>query len=96
MIISVLNILVAVAMGAIVLAQQTGIFAPGDAFFAAVALLALYTAYHINARQGMPLGNALRMLLLEPRSHGGQTAYLAYLVSASLAGLVIVQAVLSA
>lgn len=83
-------------MGLVVLAQQTGVLAPGDAFFAAVALLVLYTAYHISARQGMTLGNAFRLLILEPHSHGGRAAYLSYLVSASLAGLVVLQAVLSA
>jgi hypothetical protein len=95
MLVSLLNILVAVAMGGVVLAQQTGLLLAGDAFFVSVAILGLYTAYHLGSREGMPIGKALRALLLEPRSHGGQTAYWAYVVSAALGALVIAQSVLT-
>jgi hypothetical protein len=96
MLVSVLNILVALAMAGIVLAQQSGLLLAGDAFFAAVALLGIYTAYHLGSREGMPIGNALRHLFLEPRSHGGHAAYWSYLISTVLAVLVIAQTVLTA
>ena len=96
MFLSLLNIFVAVAMGSVVLAQQLGWLLPGDAFFAAVAILAIYTAYHLSARDGMPISRALKGMFLEPRTHGGQTAYWSYLISAGLAVLVITQSVLAA
>jgi hypothetical protein len=95
MLVSVLNILVAIAMGGVVLAQQIGFLLPGDAFFASVAILGIYTAYHLGTREGMPLGKALRALVLEPRSHGGQAAYWSFLVSATLGALVIAQSLLT-
>jgi hypothetical protein len=95
MLVSLLNILVAAAMAAVVLAQQTGVLTPGDAFFASVAILGIYTAYHLGSREGMPVGKALRALVLEPRSHGGQAAYWSYLVATALGALVIAHSVLT-
>ncbi len=68
---------------------ETGAMATHNAFFIAAAVLVAYTAYQLIQREGMRLSEALHAVVRNPQSYPRQTAYWAYVVSASI-GLIVV------
>ncbi len=70
---------------------ETGGMAAHNAFFVAAAILVAYTGYQLVQREGMRLVDALRAVVSNPASYPRQTAYWAYVLSASIGLLVVGQ-----
>lgn len=70
---------------------ETGFMAPGDAFFAASAVLLLYTGHQLVARENQPLREAVVALFTQPRTHGGRGFFAAYVGTAVVGGVVVMQ-----
>lgn len=84
-----INISAVLTSIAVMLAYESGAMAVHNAFFAAVAILVLYTGYQLVQREGMRLGEAVRSVVGNPESYPRRTAYWAYVITA-VAGIVVV------
>ena len=70
---------------------EVGVMAPGDAFFAASAVILIYTGHQLVARENQPLREAMVALFTQPRSHGGRAHFAAYLGTAVVGVIVVMQ-----
>ena len=91
MLATIWNLILAAAAVAVVVALQVGVLAPGDAFFAAIAIVLVFTAQQLIAREHMGIGAAAHSLVTQPESYRSRIHYLAYVACLALGALVAVQ-----
>ncbi len=85
------NLFLVATAAAVAALFQLGLMAPGDAFFAAVAIVLVFTGQQLIAREGMGLFAAAGSLLAKPDTYGSRLSYLAYVACVGLGALVAVQ-----
>jgi len=85
------NVVAAAAMVVTALMYELGVLAPGDAFFAVAAVLLMFTATQLIARENQPLRDAVVSMFTNPASYGGRGAFAAYVGSTVIGMIVIVQ-----
>ncbi len=77
-----LNLAAVASLCGVAYGYNEGILAPDNAFYGALSLLVLYTGIQLLARDGMPVGEALRSMAFEPGSYPSHAVgYVSYLVS---------------
>ena len=85
------NLLLVTAAIVVAAAFQVGALAPGDAFFAAVAIALVFTGQQIIAREHMGLYGAAHSLFTRPDSYRSRIGYLSYVACLAVAVLVTAQ-----
>lgn len=70
---------------------ETGAMAPGDAFFVTSFVLLLYTAHQLVARENQPLREAVVSLIARPASHGGRGYFAAFVGTAVIGAVIVLQ-----
>lgn len=85
------NIFAAAAMVVTVVMFELGFLAPGDAFFAVAAVVLLFTANQLIARENQPVREAIVNMFTNPASYAGRGAFAAYVGSTAVGAVVIFQ-----
>jgi hypothetical protein len=85
------NLMLAAAAVTVAAGFQVGLIAPGDAFFLAVAIVIVFTAQQLIAREDMGLYAATRSLMTRPDSYRSRVGYLAYVACLAIGVLITVQ-----
>lgn len=87
---ALINLAAVATLAGVAFLYREGALAPDNALFGAISVLCLFTGFQLLARNGMPMGEALRSMAFEPGSYPSHIlGYVSYLVSAAL-GLGIV------
>ena len=92
----IMNGLVVVLMGAVLVLFELGQVQPGDAFFIAAAIVAVFTGQQLLQREDMGLAHAATTMFTQPKSWRSRSSFAAYFACLALGALVTVQAVLAA
>ncbi len=92
----VMNGLVVTLMGAVLVLFELGKVQPGDAFFIAAAIVAVFTGLQLLQREEMGLAHAATTMFTQPKSWRSRSSFAAYFACLALGALVTVQAVLAA
>lgn len=90
------NIFAILASVIVALTFEFGALAAHNAFFAALAIVALYTGYQLVLREGAPLLATLKAVLTNPDAYPRKAAYYAYISCVAVGLLVASQAVVAA
>ena len=85
------NLLLVVAAAVVAAGFQVGMIAPGDAFFAAIAIVLVFTGQQIIAREHMGLYAAAHSLFTRPDSYRSRIGYLSYVACLMVGVLITVQ-----
>ncbi|MBI1210847.1 MAG: hypothetical protein GC190_05250 [Alphaproteobacteria bacterium] len=85
------NLFLVTAAICVAAAFQVGALAPGDAFFAAIAIVLVFTGQQIMVREHMGLYGAARSLLTRPDSYRSRVGYLSYFACLAVGVLVTLQ-----
>lgn len=85
------NILAATAIAVTAVLFQIGVMAPGNAFFAVVLVLLLYTANQLNARENQPLREAVVNMFTNPASYARRSAFAAYVGTTAVGSIIILE-----
>jgi hypothetical protein len=85
------NLLLVTAAICVAVAFQVGALAPGDAFFAAIAIVLVFTGQQLMAREHMGLFAAMFSLFTRPDSYRGRVGYLSYVACLAIGVLIAVQ-----
>jgi hypothetical protein len=85
------NLALVTAAICVAAAFQVGALAPGDAFFAAVAIVLIFTGQQIIAREHMGLFAAAHSLFARPDSYRSRVGYLSYVACFAVGALIAVQ-----
>jgi len=70
---------------------EVGLIEPRNAFFAAAVILAAFTTHQVLARAHLPFRQAMVSIFTQPESHGTPRNYAAYVSSAGLSVLLVIQ-----
>ena len=90
------NGLVVALMGAVLVLFEMGMVQPGDAFFIAAAIVAVFTGQQLIQREDMGLTQAAATMFTEPKSWRSRSSFAAYFACLALGLFVTAQAVLFA
>ena len=85
------NLLLVTAAIVVAAAFQVGALAPGDAFFAAIAIVLVFTGQQIIAREHMTFFAATHSLFTRPDSYRSRVGYLSYFACLAVGALIAVQ-----
>ena len=85
------NLFLVTAAICVAAAFQVGALAPGDAFFAAIAIVLIFTGQQIIAREHMGLFAAAHSLLTRPDSYQSRVGYLSYVACLAVGALIALQ-----
>ncbi|MEQ9519342.1 MAG: hypothetical protein RLN89_07870 [Parvibaculum sp.] len=85
------NFTAVAALLAMVVAFETGMMAPRDAFFAIFTLMTVYISALLIAHENESLGDALWSIFFKPGTNVPVMAYASNLVVAGLGTVVVVQ-----
>ena len=91
----IINALIVVLMGSVLVLYEAGMIAPGDAFFIAAAIVAVFTGQQLIARENMGLAEAASSMLV-PQTYRSRSSFAAYFVCLALGALVTTQVFLFA
>ncbi|MGF1454393.1 MAG: hypothetical protein ACFB6R_03340 [Alphaproteobacteria bacterium] len=82
---ALVNLAAVITLAGVAWLYREGALAPDNALFGAVSILCLFTGFQLLARNGMPMGEALRSMAFEPGSYPAHVfGYLSYLVSTAI------------
>ena len=85
------NLLLVTAAILVAAAFQVGAIQPGDAFFAAVAIILVFTGQQIMARESMGLYGAIHSLFTRPDSYRSRVGYLSYVACLAVGAFITFQ-----
>ena len=85
------NLILVAAAVAVAAVFQLGLIAPGDAFFLAFAIVLVFTAQQLIAREDMGFADGMHSLVTRPESYRSRLGYLSYVACLALGALVTVQ-----